>query len=243
MLRSVNSLIGYSITVSEGKFGEVSEFAFDSTTWTLRYLVVESGRWLSGRIFLISPAALGNLDWPMQTFLVNLTMEQIRTSPEIAMEKPVTRQLETELFNHYHWPAYWTSKEITESTDHSPPQPSADDLHLCDTHTTFGIHAVDGEIGHVEDYIVNTDNWSLNFLVVRTANWLPGKKVLISPQLINHLDYANKTLYVNLTKEAVENSLEFDPTRLVNTLYEAHLYDYYGRPKMEPAARSKLFGF
>jgi len=260
MLRSVNSMIGYSILARDGELGKVGEFVFENKVWTIRYFVVEAGGWLSSRKVLISPIALGKLDWQLQTFLVNLTIEQIRNSPEIDTEKPVSRQLEADLFKHYQWPVYWGNgflmgsmsgmdsnsldiHERIESKENSIAQQNEDNLHLHGTHTVMSIHAVDGEIGHVEDYIVNSESWAITFLVVNTANWLPGKKVLISPQLINHLDLANKAIFVNLMKEVVENSQEFDPTQLVNTVHEDHLYDYYGRPRVDPVARQKLFGF
>jgi hypothetical protein len=114
---------------------------------------------------------------------------------------------------------------------------------LQDTHTVMGVHAADGPIGHVEDYIVNTTTWAVNFLVVNTATWLPGKKVLISPQLINHIDLDKVAFYVDMMREVVAGSQEFDPAKLINVVYEAHLYDYYGRPQLEKKHKTKLFGF
>ena len=68
-----------------------------------------------------------------------------------------------------------------------------------------------GEIGHVEDFIVDDENWMIRFLVVDTTNWLPGKKVLLSPQWINRVEWADSSVYFNLTRESVKNSLRFDP--------------------------------
>ena len=109
MLRNVNSLVGYAIRATDGDLGKVHEFYFDDQTWTIRYLVVETGTWLSGRQVLLSPAALGEPDWTSRTFAAGLTVAQVRDSPDIDTAKPVSRQHEMDLAGHYAWPMYWGS--------------------------------------------------------------------------------------------------------------------------------------
>ncbi|MGO9116223.1 MAG: hypothetical protein ACLQPD_01280 [Desulfomonilaceae bacterium] len=114
-----------------------------------------------------------------------------------------------------------------------------DDPHLRSTRqvTGYHIHATDGEIGHVEDFIVNDENWAIRFLVVDTRNWLPGKKVLLSPQWIKRVEWADSSVYFDLTRESVRNSPEFDFSKAVNRDYEAYLL----RP-LRTAYRSSLKG-
>ncbi|MCX6150309.1 MAG: PRC-barrel domain-containing protein [Ignavibacteriales bacterium] len=238
MQRSVNNLIGYTISAKDGELGKVSEFYFDDLTWSIRYLVVETGNWLSERKVLIPHLALGITDWESRTFQVNLTKEQVRNSPDIETEKTVTRQHELELFNHYGFPVYWENvfydgpvgmfpyvpisenKTVKESDDsvrklHGNP-------HLRSTNNVEGyyIHAIDGDIGHVEDYIVDDEKWNLCFLIVDTHNWLQGRKVLISPQWINLIDWSESKVYVNLSQESIKNSPEFDSSQLIGKDYE-----------------------
>ena len=104
MKRSVNSLIGYTIKAKDGELGKVSEFFFDDHTWSIRYLVVETGSWLNERKVLIPHSALGTTDWKSQTFQVNLTMEQISNSPDVETKKTVSRQQEIQLYTHYGLP-------------------------------------------------------------------------------------------------------------------------------------------
>ena len=101
MLRSVNNLIGYSIRAIDGELGEVNEFYFDDYTWSIRYLVVDTGNFLSERKVLIPHRALGITDWDSKIFHVKLTMDQVRKSPDIDTKKPVSRQHEEKLFEHY----------------------------------------------------------------------------------------------------------------------------------------------
>jgi hypothetical protein len=95
----------------------------------------------------------------------------------------------------------------------------------------YHIEARDGSIGHVEDFIIDDDRWEIMYLVVDTKNWLPGRRVLVSRLWIDEVSWLGSKVTVDLTKEVIEKSPEFDPSAPVNREYEEVLYDYYGRPK------------
>jgi uncharacterized protein YrrD len=227
MQQSLKKMIGYTIRATDGNLGKVNEFYFDDATWTIRYMVAETGNWLAGRKVLISLAALGKPDWKSRTFSVNLTCAQVRNSPDIDTQRPVYRQHEVELHEHYQWPRYWeggyggvlgiTPYPVFENL--LPQESSApvrkDDPHLRSTHqvTGYNIHATDGEIGHVEDIIVNDKKWVIHYLVVDIGNWLPGRKVLISPKWIKSVNWIDAGVYLNRSKEFVEDSPGFDPSK------------------------------
>jgi hypothetical protein len=105
--------------------------------------------------------------------------------------------------------------------------------HLRSTREVIGYHiqARDGEIGHVEDFIADDQTWAIQYMVVDTRNWLPGRKVLIAPAWIEKVDWLERLVHVDLLRETIQNSPEFDPSAPVNRAYEVRLYDYYGRPK------------
>ncbi|MDP2304204.1 MAG: PRC-barrel domain-containing protein [Ignavibacteria bacterium] len=237
MRHNVNSLVGFTISATDGELGKVNEYYFDDKTWSIRYMVVDTGSWFSGKRVLIPHSALGLTDWKNRKFKVNLTMEQVRNSPDIETEKTVTRQHEIDLFNHYGLPVYWgdvfidgavgmipmPSPEVikTDFGESNFPHKSKGDPHLRSTKSIEGYHinAKDGEIGHVEDYVLDDKKWDVSYLVVDTQNWLPGKKVLIPPKRIYLIEWSEQKVYVDLSKEAIENSAEFDPTKqLVNEL-------------------------
>lgn len=246
MQRSINNLIDFTISAKDGELGKVSEFYFDDLLWSIRYLVVETGSWLrlTELKVLIPNAALGIIDWKSGIFHVNLTMEQVRKSPDIETEKTVSRQHEIELLNHYALPVYWGNgfyagpigmvpfTPIIEKKkgDDNSEQKVDGDIHLRSTKkvTGYHIHANDGEIGHVEDYIVDDEKWSISFLIVDTHNWLPGRKVLIMPHWINHIDFDESKVYVNLSKESIKNSPVFDSSQPVDKDYEIELFKHYG---------------
>lgn len=248
MQRSINNLIGYTIKAKDGELGKVSEFYFDDHSWVIRYVVVETGSWFSERKVLIPHAALGITDWASETFQVNLTMEQVRNSPETDTHKTVSRQHEVELFQYYVLPIYWgdvfysgplgmvpvTSvnelDRVASDTKPSHVQHNDPNLRSSSMVKGYNIHAIDGEIGHLEDYIIDDENWIIKYLVIDTTNWLPGRKALIKPIWIYRIDWNESKVFVNLTMEAIKSSPEFDPTEPIGQNYEGLLFNHYGEP-------------
>jgi len=248
MQHSVNDLVGYTISAKDGKIGKVIEFYFDDLTWSIRYLVVETGNWLSEKKVLIPHAALRIIDWKSKTFHVNLTMEQVRNSPDFESEKTVSRQHEIELFQYYAFPFYWEDGFYVQGVGMLPIIPNIEkksikeqdesalllneDPHLRSTNKVKGyyIHSSNGEIGHVEDYIVDDEKWNICFLVVDTNNWLPDRKVLISPHWIKQIDWNESKVFINLSKAAIKNSPEFHTDQPMGKDYGKELFIHYGEP-------------
>jgi len=232
MERNVNSLIGYSMHATDGEIGKVEEFYFDDHSWTVRYLVLKTGSWLSGRELLISPDALVKGSWKRESFPVNLTKEQISNSPNIDTHKPVSRQQEIELYGYYPWQPYWGSgfyagglwdvSNATPVVDQASLREMDDrsdkDPHLRSTHEVKGyhIHTTDGEIGHVNDFIIDDQTWKLGYIVVDTHNWLGGKKVLIDVKHITEVQWSKSNVFVDVTKDFIKNSEAFEASELVD---------------------------
>ena len=248
MLRSLKVLRGYTISAKDGHMGHIHDFFFDDTLWIVRYGVVDTGRWLPGRKVLLSPGVLLDPNWREQSFSVGLTREQVRTSPDIDTDKPVSRQHQVELHSHYGWPYYWIGEGGVVPIPPialPPSRPEADkksgDPHLRSVREIigYGVEASDGDIGKVDDVIADDATWAVRYLVVATHKWLPGRRVLISPQwLVGPISWAARSVKIILSRENIKNSPKFDPATPVNREYEARLYDFYGRPQYwnEPRA-------
>ena len=250
MKRSVKSLIGYLMGAADGEIGKVKDFYFDDKTWTIRYLIVETGDWLSDRKVLISPQALLSTNWENGTFPINLTKEQIENSPDIDTDMPVSRQQEIQLYEHYPWTNYWGSgmgvggmgtsgmimpmrESVAEEIDeknHLYDKESHGDHHLRSAETVIGykIKAKDGDIGDIEDFIIDDISWELIFLVVDTGHWFPGKKVLLSPKWIKEIKWDVSSIVIDRSEHQVKNSPDYYPHQLINEVYEKNFYDYYG---------------
>jgi uncharacterized protein YrrD len=233
MQRNIKSLVGYSMRATDGEIGKVEEFYFDDNTWDIRYLVVTTGSWLFGRSVLISPVALQAVDRRSENFPINLTKSQISNSPGIELHEPVSHQHEIALYEHYAWQPYWTSgfyaggqwgimpptplfDERIYKDGEKPITPTANkDVHLRSTErvTGYHIHASDGEIGHVSDFIIDDESWQVLYLVVDTKNWIGGKKILVSVKHIIEISWDNSQVRINISKTAVKDSELFDEGR------------------------------
>ena len=231
MRRSVKHLTGFAIEATDGEIGKVDDFYFDDRQWTIRYLVVNTGGWLAGRRVLIAPVALGKPLWESQAFPVMLTIDQVRHSPDIDTDKPVSRQHEARLHQHYAWPQYWEGAYFTGDAPMLSAAPSApeagardrkgavhqDDPHLYSARQVMGcrVEAKDGSIGRVEDLIVDDAGWRIGHLVVDTRHGLARRDVLLSPQWILEVNWEEARVFTSLDREAVRNSPPYDPTEPV----------------------------
>jgi PRC-barrel domain len=189
----------------------VKDFYFDDTNWAVRYVVADTGSWLSGRQVLLAPHAFGNLYQDGKTLLVNLTRKQIENSPSIETHKPVSRQYEGEYYQYDGWPTYWISDFPGVPPSPSPLPNEPVDPHLRSTLAMSGYHiqASDGTIGHVADIMMDDKGWAICHLVIETGHWFSGKEILISPNQIDWISYEESKVFVNLTKETILQAPEY----------------------------------
>jgi len=246
MLRSIKEIYNYVLQAEDGEIGRCKDFLFDDEHWTVRYMVVDTGKWLLGKKVLISPISLGEPDWGSEHFPVRLTKKQIEEAPGLDEDAPFSRQHEIRWTRHYGLPYYWEGSGVWGKAGYpnalfikkelevmSEEIADAVETHLRSAIEVSGYHirATDDEIGHVQDFILDDETWTIRYIVVDTRNWLPGRKVLVAPPWINSVDWAENRVNIDLTTEAVKNSPEYDPSAPVNHEYEVRLYDFYGRPK------------
>jgi hypothetical protein len=210
----------------DGEIGKVKEFYFDDMYWTIRYLVADSGNWLSDRLVLISPHSLLTVNKEEQNIAINLTKKQIEDSPPLKSDKPVSQQYEKAYHLYYGWPTYWMGPYpwgpypyiVHDRGVFSQEEAEKKwDPHLRSTNAVSGYHiqASDGEIGNVEDFIVDDETWAIRYLIINTRNWWPGKEVLVSPKLIDRVSWDESKVFVNLTREAIMQSPEYTESLLV----------------------------
>lgn len=257
MLHHLKNLQGYALRASDGDIGTVKDFYFDDERWAVRYLVVETGTWLASRKVLISPVSLGTPNDADRVLPVSITREQVRMSPDIDTDKPVSRQHEADYLDYYGYPAYWDGVGLwgagavpgmmLPEVDVVPPPLGSierkaiqaeqralhanDDPHLrsCKATTGYHIKAQDQEIGHVQGWIVDDESWALRYLVVDTSNWWTGKSVLIAPAWIRDVSWAEALVSVDLTSQAIKASPPFEPDQLPTRAQEAGMYAHYDR--------------
>jgi hypothetical protein len=220
MLHSIQQRYGEKLRATDGEIGHVRDFYLDDkNNWAVRYLVADTGRWLSGRLVLISPHALGHLIPKGKVILVNLTREQIEKSPSIDEHKPLSRQFEEEYHRHYGYPYYaeaWPLWGLAEYPVMAPPPPVADakkkgtDSHLRSARFIKGykVKATDGVIGHLADFMIDGRMWTVREIVVETWHWYAGKTVHISTEKVSKISFDDATVYVDSTKSALLEAAE-----------------------------------
>ncbi len=246
MLRSLKSLERFTVRATDGDIGTVANFLLDDERWVVRYLVVQAGGplFLDGRMVLISPISFRQADWATKRFHLALTMDKVQNSPSIDTEKPVSRQNETNYHRYYGHAFYWAYSGLwgmgdspgalsailgDDVPDEQPAESS--DIHLRSARKLRGyhIHGSDAAIGHVEDFIVDDESWKIHYLVIDTSNWWLGKKVLVAPQWATEISWQEETVHLDMSRQTIKNSPEWDPNAAIERDYENRLYDYYGR--------------
>jgi uncharacterized protein YrrD len=256
VLYSVKNLKGAAVMATDAELGSFDDAYFDDARWTLRYLVVNTGTWLFGRRVLISPQSLGEVDWNRRRVQVKLTQQQVKDSPAIDTDQPVSRQEETRLHGYYGLPEYWSRPMLWGAAAYPvPPMPPVApqtpatagplpgprdaaaaraaevDAHLRSATEVIGyaVEASDGGIGSIEDFMLDDRSWSLRYAAIDTGNWLPGRHVLVAPQWIAHVSWAERRVYVDATRAQIEASPEYDPGVPLSDDYEQRLHAHYGR--------------
>jgi sporulation protein YlmC with PRC-barrel domain len=240
MLITGSSINGYDIEASDGRIGTVKNVLFDDSNWKIRWLVIDTGHWLSGRQVLVHPSAIGTPDHGRRHLPVHLTKAQIEASPEIQQDRPVTMQMQSGLYDYYGWDPYWGGSlfgaglgamgPMGRFTPALPEVYDDGDPHLRSMTdvTGYHIHASDGTIGHVENFLVDDATWAIHYLIVDTRNWWPGAHVLISPFAVKDIDWTGHAVHLNVTRERVKASPTWDPVQEVERLYQKRLHEHYG---------------
>lgn len=214
-------MYGNKLGALDGEIGHVKDFYFDDQNWAVRYVVAETGSWLTGRLVLISPYSLGRLAQAGKVLNVSLTRKQIEDSPSIESHKPVSRQYEEDYHNYYGWPYYWQGDALWGmsgvpmmalppklSAGKNAAQTNRSDAHLRSAQAVNGYHvrATDGLQGHVCDFMMDDQSWAIERLVIKTGNRFSGKEVQVPSSNVDRISYEESTVFVAMTSEAVEQS-------------------------------------
>ncbi|MGE0717597.1 MAG: PRC-barrel domain-containing protein [Alphaproteobacteria bacterium] len=250
MLWRTSDVLGRSVRASDGDVGSVADLLFDDETWTIRWVVVDTGGWLPGRKVLVATSAFEQPLAAERNLAVDVTRQRIEEGPSIDAAAPVSRQMERDVTSFFGWWPYWEGAyppsaigvPFTPAAGMAPAplrdgprQREADrpqgDPHLRSTSEVVGyyIHASDGDIGHVEDFVGDDDGWAIRYMMVDTRNWWPGRKVIVSPRWITSVSWGERMVYVDLTRDQIKASPEYDHGVGIERGYEDRLFGHYGR--------------
>lgn len=217
MNQEIEHLYGLKLSATDSEIGTVKDFYFDDQTWKIRYLVADTGGWLSGRQVLLSPHAFGatalkDSSGDADHLRVNLTRQQIEDSPSIETHRTVTRQYEDQYHKHYGWPNYWdggmlgaagfptfTPEAFQEDRSHHGHN-QRDDIHLRSTKAIIGyrVLATDGAIGKVQGFMVNGKNWTISEVIIQLDQWRDSTPLRVQTRHVVLLDYESSSVLLDL---------------------------------------------
>ncbi|QDU80029.1 PRC-barrel domain protein [Polystyrenella longa] len=237
MLISCNILPGYKLKAIDGDFGTITDLLFDDENKMIRYFVVNCGGWLNREEVLLSPVAFEEPDHEAFTISTILSKHAIEDAPAIESNPPVSKQSQSDLADYFDWPMFWS--HIPEQLSHRLSFDESEveageshDMHLRSLKEIRGytIKCNEGDLGHVEELIVDTDTWTLRYLTIDTGVWLPGKKVIIGIDWLSDICWEEQSASIDLSREQVKDAPIYNPRSPINREYETKVYDYYGRP-------------
>jgi hypothetical protein len=234
MRRTVKRLEGSTVLSTNGEeLGEVKDFYFDDRNWVIRYLVIDTGSWLSQKLVLISPHAITSFGLNGFNILTNLTKDQIEKCPPADTEKPISKEFEDKYANYFGWPVYVTgtgipvwysstdkmnmpSPDIETDTSAEADIPSDNHLRSFNEIRNYHISSFDDEFGHIEDMVLEDGGFKIDALIVDTVNFWPSNSVLISPKLIKNISWASQVFETSLSKAEVESAPIYRPEDFID---------------------------
>lgn len=255
MLHTMKTLKGYAIHATDGVIGKIRDLLFDDAEWTTRYLVVDTGGWLSGRQVLLSPHSVTAVDEENERVLVDLTKQQIEDSPPLTSDQPVSRQFEAAHSGYYHMPISpmfgippmnvgYRYQDMEGEPDKNPSQQAAqevrDEQHLReeerDPHLRsanevggYTLIADDGEVGTVSDFIIDDEQWALRYLIISTGSWWSGRQLLISPHWVSDIRWSDAKVFVHMLLLAIKKAPDYTGLEMVTRAYEVEVHRHYQR--------------
>lgn len=239
----VHQLTGAPIRATDGPIGRVRTFLFDDEQWTIRYCVVDTGGWLTGRDVLISAAHLARFDWAWAAgeLTVELTRAQVESAPGVEADEPVSRQREAELAAYYGLAPYWSGPYLWSPAPYpgavlpppvvgapgaaAPPAERSGDSHLRSVAevTGYAVVATDGDVGHVEDFLVADVSWRVEYVQIDTGTWWSGRKIIIPPGWIARVEWDDRTVYAAVDRARIQTAPAYEgPASVGGSLGSGH---------------------
>jgi hypothetical protein len=237
MLWNASALNGYPIKATDGQIGIVADLIYDPSDWAIRWLVVDTGNWLSGRHTLLPIAALGQPDAEAHHLPVHLTMRQVEASPDIDIGDPLSDAMAAQIREHYDLPQ-GPDHILSDGHGKTPSDSAAAvirerqqvdiGLHSLSEITGSSIEATDGDIGHAEDFLIDTARWQVRYMSVHASTWWTNDKRLISPLSIHWIDWARSIIHLDVTCQKVKDSIPYVAADTVDGAFDELFHSYYG---------------
>jgi hypothetical protein len=214
MLINLKSLYGRKLSACDGIIGHVRDFLFHSRSWQVRYLLVDTGSWLSSRKVLLHRQAFeaGSLlghETDEHPISVRLTRRQIEDSPMMVSYLPLTLRNEVDYLGYYGTPFCWQEPGarrragLGEAGAPSFGEPVECDLELRSARDVIGyrIRALDGDVGSVSGLMMEESNWALAQILMEAGPWCSGWEIRLLPGDVERISEEGQCIELSLTRD------------------------------------------
>ncbi|MBB5438090.1 uncharacterized protein YrrD [Pedobacter sp. AK017] len=214
-----HQIFGVSLGATDGEIGKIKDLYFDDSTWSIRYFVIETGNWLFQRKVLIAPCAIESPEkiTDLKVIPVHLTKDQVKNSPDIDTDMPVSRQQESSLFDHYSWPAYGGAGKGfpttgmfkgTSALQNKLEQEKKFDPHLRSLQhiSSYDVCNQIGRVGQLKDVIINLSDWSIPYLLMDDIFTSDQDRVILEVKKIISIDWDTNRITVSSGHDELEKA-------------------------------------
>jgi len=225
MMRSMKELLGYAVVGGDGRVGKVQDLLFDDGYWTVRHMVISTGRWLLGRKVLVPTVVIGRPQPDRRIVPVVMVKEQVRLSPALSEDEPVSRKLLVPPEDHE---VEWHPAGAVGARPVPGSGRTGGDPHLRSVREVigYGLKTSDGRQGRIVDLIVDEGSWVIHFALVEGDGWLAGRKVMISTARLESIDWKTSTVKVRLEEKEAEELPDYDDGKSINSTLEEVGHDH-----------------
>jgi hypothetical protein len=254
MLWGLKSLKKCSVVASDGKLGNFDNAFFERDRWVVPLISIKTGPWLLGRSVLLAPDFVRRIQTRNHRMQIDISKREILRHKTVDQETAISRRKDEDVRNYYGWPLFWGyvpgpdlyypvtgihQFQFPGVAAEFTPEPKDVVLHtptgqLKDGEEILGfkVQAIDGEIGYVQDLMIDLEKWKVSYLVVETGSWFYHDRVAISTQWVRDILDLDIQLEVDLMRDTIERSpTPLDESKPWTHAQEQKLYDYYARAK------------
>lgn len=219
MLHSLNELSNYHVTATDGDIGYCKDFLFNDEQWNLHYMLVDTHRWLpGGQKVLLSTSVIDKIDPKNRIISIKIPRSDIENSPSLPTNEPISRAYEKTYQCYFDYAYFKVGPNPLDSYfmgTHiervkivaAPTEPESEKNHEHSVHSVedYDMQTSDKRHGHIVDFIVNEQDWSVLYLAVDVKHWLLNSEtVLLPPDKLDTVSWPEQKVFIHLPANDIE---------------------------------------
>lgn len=202
MIITATQVWGCRLHTSDGKQARVRDLLFDDRTWRIEYIVVKLPHLLAEDV-LLRPSQTSGTAWASRALETPLSMDEVRAAPALLSNPPVAKQGELATVQMVAWEAYWTGL--------FDRMPKFGDPHLRNMGAITGhrVLGIDSKVGWIDNFVIDDEDWSVRYLVVRLGPRRNGRRVVVEPEVVGTISWPTRSVSLKLPRDAIVQCEDF----------------------------------